>query len=552
MVNKVFGIDLGTTYSCIAYVDEHGKAVVVPNAESLPVTPSVVFFDGDQIIVGKVAKENSKIYPDDVVEMIKRSMGDSNFMYEHKGKTYKPEEISSFILRKLVVDAEQKLGEKIDDVVITCPAYFGINEREATRLAGEIAGLKVRQIINEPTAAAITYGSLDTRDEKVVLVYDLGGGTFDVTMISIKNESIDVICTGGAKELGGKDWDDTLVQYLVDCFREQTGKDDDILADSDTYQDIRLSAESAKQTLSTREKTAVSVTYGGERAKIEITREKFDELTQALLERTISLTHDMLGEAKKKGFTKYDEILLVGGSTRMPQIAKRVASEFSMEPKLFDPDEAVAKGAALFGWKLSLNDELITRIADATGKSIEDVKNASPKDIPEAVLDKISQDVADDTGFTLSAVKRSKIGIRNVTSKSFGIVVFDTDKKSIVANLILKNTTVPADVTQTFGTLEDNQESVDLKIMENEVSDKTIAPELAKEIGTAILEIPPGLPKDSKIKINFRLNDEGRLEMTATEVTQSRQVDVVIETTSIIQGEELQEVKKRSKGIVVS
>ncbi len=178
---KVFGIDLGTTYSSIAYIDEYGKPVIVPNSDNQHITPSVVFFDGENVVVGEVAKENSKIYPNDVVSFVKRSMGEPDFLFEHNGKTFRAEEISGFIIRKLVQDAEQHLDEKITDVVITCPAYFGINEREATRRSGEIAGYNVRQIINEPTAAAITYGSSELGEDKVVLVYDLGGGCTSIS-----------------------------------------------------------------------------------------------------------------------------------------------------------------------------------------------------------------------------------------------------------------------------------------------------------------------------------------------------------------------------------
>lgn len=553
-LTKVFGIDLGTTYSCIAYVDEHGKPVVVPNAESERITPSVVFFDeGNNIVVGKVAKENSKIYPNDVVSFVKRDMGNPNFLFEHNGKSYHPEEVSAYILRKLVGDAEQSLGEKITDVVITCPAYFGINEREATRLAGEIEGLNVRQVLNEPTAAAIAYGMTEQSENKVVLVYDLGGGTFDVTMIDISPESIQVICTGGDHNLGGKDWDDTVVRYLVEQFQEQTGRDEDILEDPDTCQELLLSAERAKQTLSQREKAPVSVAYGGDKAKVELTREKFEELTRDLIEKTVSLTQEMLGEARKKGYDKFDEILLVGGSTRMPQVAARIAKEFSIEAKPFDPNEAVAKGAALYGWKLSVNDELVKRIAEMTGKDIDDSEDLSLEEISEDIVNNAAQEVADDIGFTLAAVKKSGVKIVNVSSKSFGVVAKERETgQERVCNLILKNTNVPADVTGKFGTDEANQDTVEVRIMENEASDASIEPELAIEIGKAMLDLPPGLPADSPIDITFKLNEEGRLEVTAVEATQLRKVEVTIETQCVIQGEELKRAKAHSKSVVVS
>ncbi|MCK5716905.1 MAG: Hsp70 family protein, partial [Thiomargarita sp.] len=311
---KIFGIDLGTTYSAIAYVNEYGKTAVVLNAENQRITPSVVFFDGDNITVGEIAKENAKIYPNEIVTLIKRSMGDPYFLFEYQGKNYRPEEISSYILRKLVNDARINLGlkEDITDVVITCPAYFGNNERESTRLAGEIAGLNVRQVLNEPTAAAIAYGMLENNDENVILVYDLGGGTFDITMFHAKPDIIEVICTGGDKELGGKDWDDRIIRYMVEQFEEKTGSTEDILADVDTWQNMQLAAEKAKKTLSQRQKTPIMVTSAGERVKIELTREKFAEITEDLLERTISLTHNMLEEAQQKGYNTFDKFILVG------------------------------------------------------------------------------------------------------------------------------------------------------------------------------------------------------------------------------------------------
>ena len=250
-LKRVYGIDLGTTYSAIAYVDEHGKPVIVPNQESERITPSVVLFDGESVIVGNTAKESAKIEPDRVVGRVKQNMGDPNFVFEHDGQAYSPEDISSFILRKVVGDAELALGldEPITDVVITCPAYFGTDEREATANAGRLAGLNVRAILNEPTAAAIAYG-LEQGEDQTVLVYDLGGGTFDVTMIEIKDRLIRVICTGGDHRLGGALWDEAIVLYLADQFRVQTGVDADPMDDPEVLNDLFLQAERGKKTLS--------------------------------------------------------------------------------------------------------------------------------------------------------------------------------------------------------------------------------------------------------------------------------------------------------------
>lgn len=549
---KIFGIDLGTTYSSIAYVDEYGKPVVVPNSDNQRITPSVVFFDGENVVVGEVAKENSKIYPNDVVSFVKRSMGEPDFVFEHNGKSFRAEEISSFIIRKMVQDAELHLDEKVTDIVITCPAYFGINEREATRKSGEIAGYNVRQIINEPTAAAIAYGTMESGEEKVVLVYDLGGGTFDITMIDIQSNAIEVICTGGDHNLGGKDWDDRIVAHLLEEYQNQTKTKEDILEDPDTCQDLLLSAEKAKKVLTQRDKTPVLITHGGERVKVMLERKKFEEITRDLLERTVALTYEMLEDAKKKGYWNYDEIILVGGATRMPMVSARIEKEFSIKTRIFDPDEAVAKGAAIYGWKLALNEGMKKRAAAKTGKKVEQIEDIEDVEL-ENVLEEVEELVAGDTGYSLSDIQRSKFTIKNVTSKSFGIIAHDSNDQEVVFNLILKNTDVPANITKTFGTAIADQEAVSIQIMENESNDTIAPPEQALVIGTAVLELPPGLEADTPIDITFKLNEEGRLEITAVEPTASRRtVRAIMKTRSVIQGEEFEKAKKRSRQITVS
>jgi molecular chaperone DnaK len=225
-VAPIFGIDLGTTYSCIAYVDEFGKSVIISNSEGDRTTPSVVQFEENNRVVGKEAKNSAVLNPSQVVEMVKRHVGESNWRFGYNGTEYTAEEISSYILRKLVEDAEQSLGFSVKDVVITCPAYFGIAQRDATAHAGEIAGLNVREVINEPTAAAIMYG-LQNEQDQVVLVYDLGGGTFDITVIEISAGAITVIATGGDHNLGGRNWDEAVVRYLAEQWKRETGSSDD-------------------------------------------------------------------------------------------------------------------------------------------------------------------------------------------------------------------------------------------------------------------------------------------------------------------------------------
>jgi molecular chaperone DnaK (HSP70) len=554
-IKRIFGIDLGTTYSSIAYVDEYGKAVIIPNAENERVTPSVVFFDENTVVVGEVAKESAKLYPNEVVSFIKRSMGEPNFIFEYGGERYRPEEISAYVLKKLAQDAQQHLGETISDVVITCPAYFGINEREATRKAGEIAGFNVRQIINKPTAAAIAYGSLDTTQNRVVLVYDLGGGSFDVTMIDIRKESVEVICTGGDHNLGGKDWDDRIVAYLVEKFQEETGITEDILDDPDTWQDLQLSAEKAKKILSQRPKTPVSITHGGKRVKLMLEREKFEEVTEDLLVRTVDFTRDMLDAALQKGYSRFDEIILVGGATRMPQVSERIEKEFDMAPKVFDPDEAVAKGAAIYGWKLALNDDLIRRISEKTQKTFDasgnlsemmDTSQITTRDFQEA-----ARELAEDTGYALPSVENAMLRVKNVTSKSFGVVAHNPSGEEIVFNLVLRNTTVPVNVVKKFYTAVQNQKTVLIRTMESETSSIEIPLEHATEIKTAVLHLPPNLPADLPIEITFDLNDEGRLHITALETGEYRKVQVEVDTASVIGGEEFEKAKQRSQNLVV-
>ena len=554
-IKRIFGIDLGTTYSSIAYVDEYGKAVIIPNAENERVTPSVVFFDENTVVVGEVAKESAKLYPNEVVSFVKRSMGEPNFIFEYGGERYRPEEISAYVLKKLAQDAQQHLGETISDVVITCPAYFGINEREATRKAGEIAGFNVRQIINEPTAAAIAYGSLDTTQNRVVLVYDLGGGTFDVTMIDIRKESVEVICTGGDHNLGGKDWDDRIVAYLVEKFQEETGITEDILDDPDTWQDLQLSAEKAKKILSQRPKTPVSITHGGKRVKLMLEREKFEEVTEDLLVRTVDFTRDMLDAAVQKGYSRFDEIILVGGATRMPQVSERIEKEFDMAPKVFDPDEAVAKGAAIYGWKLALNDDLIRRISEKTQKTFDasgnlsemmDTSQITTRDFQEA-----ARELAEDTGYALPSVENAMLRVKNVTSKSFGVVAHNPSGEEIVFNLVLRNTTVPVNVVKKFYTAVQNQKTVLIRTMESETSSIEIPLDQATEIKTAVLHLPPNLPADLPIEITFDLNDEGRLHITALETGEYRKVQVEVDTASVIGGEEFEKAKQRSQNLVV-
>lgn len=550
-MNKVFGIDLGTTYSCIAYIDDSNKPAVLKNAEAELTTPSVVYFeDKDNVVVGSAAKESSKMYPEQVVSYIKRSMGKENANLVINGVEMSPEEISSYVLKKCVQDANETLkeegkikdGEEIKDVVITCPAYFGINERTATKTAGEIAGLNVIQIINEPTAAAITYGVNNDKEEKVVLVYDLGGGTFDITLIHIKPGEVKVICTGGDHNLGGKDWDEKLLLYLDDEFQKQTKKTESILDDPETLQELALSVEKAKKLLSSKEKAPISINAYGERVRIELTRDKFDELTNDLLERTISLTNEMINDATKKGYSKSDisEILLVGGSSRMPQVMKRVESEYGISTKMFDPDESVAKGAAIYANNQTAFNDILAELAKKTGKSVDEVKDEidSGKDINQ-----LASDANLDIPTKMLGPAQTKI--TNVSSRSFGTIAYIDDDIKKLFNLIMKNDELPAIATDRFRPVSDGQKSVEIKVLENLSSEKAIDVELGSEIGTAVLELPSGITTKSIIELTFKLNENGLLELKAIELQSGKLIETSFETKNAISDKEKEQAMKR-------
>ena len=381
MENKGFGIDLGTTYSCISYVDEvSGEPVVVDSSEGSNVTPSIVCFeDEDTIVVGEVAKETAVVSPEATCEFVKRRMGVDTVAITYNETDYSPEQISSLILKKLVLDAEAALDTEIKDVVITCPAYFGIAERTATENAGKMAGLNVLEIINEPTAAALCYGSLRGEEDKTILVYDLGGGTFDVTIIRVTPEEIVAIATEGDHQLGGKDWDTELMDYLEREFKDQKEFDEEF--DLEAQQDLRLRAERAKQQLTAKPKTKVMVQANGMKANLELTREKFEEITSSLLRKTIDLTNHALEAARKKGVTQIDEIILVGGSCKMPQVKAAVEEAYPNIPiKMFDPNEAVAKGAALHADSLLKGQNTLQEWKDELEEIIEEINKVRGED----------------------------------------------------------------------------------------------------------------------------------------------------------------------------
>jgi molecular chaperone DnaK (HSP70) len=555
---KILGIDLGTTYSCVAYINDYGQPEIIPNAEGERTTPSVVWFDGQRAVVGQEAKEMTSIYPNSVCSFVKRNMGNDDFTFDVNGVQYVPEHVSSLILRKLVKDASQFLGEEIKDVVITCPAYFFVKEREATKRAGEIAGLNVLRIINEPTAAAFAYGVKPNENikERFVLVYDLGGGTFDTTIVRISKDGVEVLCTDGNHQLGGKDWDDRLVQHLIKRFTDENGQHADITDDPEFYYDILQKAEQCKKQLSDKNSTKTTLSYQGNKVQIETSREQFEQMTEDLLDRTVALTRSVLNAAQRKGCTKFDQLILVGGSSRMPQVTNRLQKEFSIEPQIFEPDEAVAKGAATIGNNIYvqqlIDEKLKRRSSELT------VETASSEELKAA-----SKLVADENGYTLEIVTNATKRARNVVSKTFGITVLDGyDAKGqpqlSVSNLIYRNTLLPAECSEQYATIADKQQIVVVELVEN-MSDAPSPgqpePIISLDNTTSLwkgeLPVKPNLPKYSPIDVTFRIDENGRLILTAYDPASNGKLEKAIPDQNADTQAVMEKVTLHSRALLV-
>lgn len=575
MEKKAFGIDLGTTYSCISYLDDlKGEPVVVDNVEGTNVTPSVVYFENaNNIVVGERAKEYAVMDPDATCEFVKRRMGRDKIAINYDGTDYSPEQISALILKKLVEDAEKALDTKIEDVVITCPAYFGAAEKEATRAAGIIAGLNVLEIINEPTAAALCYGSLRDVENKTILVYDLGGGTFDVTIIKVTPEEIVAIATDGDHELGGKDWDAQLVEYLKERFCEEKGFDEEL--DPESEQDLVLKAEKAKQQLTGMEKTDVMLSMNGKRGRITVTRETFEDLNAANLKRTITKTNAAIDAARAKGCETIDEIILVGGSCKMPQVERAVKENFPNIPiKMFEPNEAVAKGAAIHadalmkgdshlqqwkGWE-ELNDliEQLKSDSESEDGKIDMESEAVQKKVQD-FADKHSESAEEITLFIKGEKKPvSARKLKNITSKSYGIEAVrrnpgtETGWESYLYNLILKQDEVPADVTQQFRTLEEGQMTTEINVYETDVPERTYDHiEMFEPLGTATLKLPEGLPEGAPIDVTLRLSTDGLLTVVGVDKTSGETVEAVMQTATILTEDEIEKQRSQMTGIEI-
>lgn len=537
MADKVFGIDLGTTYSCISHIDKYGRPEVITNLDNEPTTPSVVLFDtGDQVVVGKEAKRQARISPDVVATLVKRQMGDSEWRFHAHDKDWSAPAVASLILSALAADAKAHTGTEVTDVVITVPAYFGDEERKATRLAGSYAGLNVVDIVNEPTAAAFAYGfaqtSLDAGvgGEETVLVYDLGGGTFDITVIRLSGKLISVVATDGDHALGGADWDARIATHLAERFTEAAPGAEDPLDDSYGAQDLITSAEEVKQTLTLREEAQVLVVHGGHRANIVITRSDLEELTSSLLERTIQLTRLVLSAAAARGAERIDRVLLVGGSAKMPAVARRLREEFGFDPQLTDPDLAVAKGAAIYGQKKQFERVVIEDLV-AQGKLAEgqDLGDAEGVDLAKAI-DKI----AEDNGLPSDSVG-DLVGteVQNVCSRGFGVLVQNAEGQLEATFLTHRNDRLPLIVTDEFYTVTDDQTEVLVEVFEQGGNEESTRPEDNNLlISGTIAGIPPGHARGSLVTITFSMGASGMLDVTARHSGVDRSLSLKVDTSA--------------------
>ena len=496
---KTIGIDLGTTFCAVAHIDAYGKPQIIPNAESERITPSVILFDGTNAVVGTVAKQNAVAEPDKIVDFIKREMGKpkSQFSRAFGGKVYSAEELSAIILRKLKGDSEKYLGEDVTDAVITVPAYFNDAERTATLHAGQLAGLNVLQIINEPTAAALAYG-LDKLDQnQTVFVFDLGGGTFDVTIMRIDGHHIRMVASNGDHRLGGKDWDDVIVNWVADEFDKQHG--DSPLLDLQSYQDLYNRALTAKIQLSTRQRTTVVHSYNGKSVKLELTRDNFEERTRHLIEKCKSICEIVMQEANLT-WNDIDRVLLTGGMTRVPSV-RTMITDISSCPVAEDvsPDEAVALGAAIQGMLSILQQE------DEAGKR------------------NISQEVREQ----FSAADGSLIRVTNITTHTLGVVLWDDGRaEEYVFPMIAKMTPVPGETKNSFGTAKANMKNAIVRVVEGE----STVPSECTSLGICDIELPPFLPKGSPVELTYHYNENQVLEVVVEAYGRTSRVSIARNT----------------------
>ena len=537
----VHGIDLGTTYSCLATVGASGAPEVVPLLDGSLTLPSVVLFLGaDDCLTGEPARAQARSHPDEVCSLVKRRMGDGEWRFVAHGRAWSAPAVSSLVLKALVNDTALHTGP-VKDVVLTVPAYFGDEERRATRLAGEYAGLTVLDVISEPIAAALAYGfaRLDPAvaagpAEETALVYDLGGGTFDVTVVELAERRVAVVAIDGDHELGGADWDEKLAVHLSRAFCEAHPDAQDPLDDGTGSQAVVLAAERAKRELSSADRTVVRVEHDGRASDVVVTRAELERLTGGLLDRTMELTGQAVAAARDRGVSRIDRVLLVGGASRMPAVAARLKAQLRVPVELADPDLAVAKGAAVYAEKKAverlLHGDLVTRGALADGAELS---TASAADVGAAAAR-----LGEALGMSPERVLRIvQVQVLNVCSRGFGVLALSpmTGEPEAVF-LVHRNDRLPIAVGRSFGTVLDDQDIVTLRVVEQGGGAESGRLEDNKIIAEAsITGIPPGHPAGTQIVIGLRMGFDGILHLTAAhEGMADRPLTMEVETSAAL------------------
>lgn len=517
---STYGIDLGTTYSCIATLDRNGNPEVISNqADASDTLASAVYFESaDNVVIGNSAKDMVETDGDRVVQFVKREIGKPNARtYEFDGKTYTPVEISALILGRLKQMVEEQ-GGTVDDVVITCPAYFGLEERNATKQAGELVGMNVLNLINEPTAAALNYCARQFQEERTILVYDLGGGTFDVTIVKMSlvmnaegNEvqKVTVVTTGGNDELGGKDWDDRLYDYILQACCDENGLVPDEI-DVETRQMIRSRVEVTKKKLSNAESAKVKINVNGSITNLVVSREEFENLTADKVAQTMTYVEDTL---QKAGNIEIDTVLLVGGSTFMPMIRNAVEARFPGKVQIEDPARAVAKGAAIFA------SMLVEETEGGNGGSGDDGSSDDGSNSDDGTSDNGGNSGGSGFGSGIS----TGIEVVDQTPRSFGPGVLNQNREYIIDNIIKMSEVMPAIAVKTYYTVGDNQERIVLRAFENMSLDDSLTPCVnnvgepqqsdpahnVKLLGELEMLLPPNTKKGSPIEVTFQVDAVG-------------------------------------------
>lgn len=521
----VYGIDLGTTNSAIARIGADGRPEIISGLGGESTVPSVVLFaSAFDHLVGEGARRQARLDPEHVCSLVKRRMGDSVWRFRAHGETWSAPAVSALILKSLAGDVEFSGGEPVRRVVITVPAYFGDEERRATIQAGAYAGFDVAGVLSEPIAAALSYGfgrlggGLDlgkSVPRETVLVYDLGGGTFDATVIELADRRISVLAVEGDHQLGGADWDERIALHLSQRFCEANPDAEDPLDDSAGSQSLVLAAERAKLELSTADRTDVVIAHDGARAVVTLTRAEVEEMTAPLLRRTVDLARDCLAAAERRGVTRVDRLLLVGGSSRMPAVAKALREQLGLDGELHDPDLAVARGAALYGEKLEL-ERLVTADLVTRGQLPDGAPalHASAAELAQSIAR-----VAAAFAQPVSLVRRMlEIQVDTVVSRGFGVVAV-SDHDLGVTWLVERNQTLPVRVRRSFGTMREDQQQIEVTVVEQQ--GQVASPRLSDAkvlVEGMIRDIPAGYPAGSEVRITFEMGFDGVLHVTAHHV----------------------------------